>query len=82
MLVKSKHPVMAYVQKAVKKSEFHSVQHLCKRNDMNYDNVSHYLRSEYKFNLHTFIALVELLELDLFEFYALIYNTEKDKGML
>jgi hypothetical protein len=80
--VKSKHPVMAYIQKAIKKSEFHSVQHLCQRNGMNYDNVSHYLRSEYKFNLHTFIALVELLELDLQEFYSLIYNTEKDKGML
>ena len=78
----SKHPVMAYVKKAIKRSTFHSVQHLCDVNDLNYKSLGHYLRSEYKFNLHYFIALVELLELDVFEFYALVYKTEKEKGLL
>jgi len=78
----SKHPVMAYVKAAIKRSKFHSVQHLCESNGLNYANMSHYLRSEYKFNLHYFIAVVELLELDVFEFYAIVYQTEKIKGLL
>jgi hypothetical protein len=45
-------------------------------------NLGHYLRSEYKFNLHYFITLVEVLEVDVFEFYGVIYRAERDKGLL
>jgi len=78
----SKHPVMAYVKNAIKHSNFRSVQHLCDSSDLNYKSLGHYLRSEYKFNLHYFIALVELLELDVFEFYSVVYKNEKAKRLL
>jgi len=78
----SKAPVMDYVQKHLKKTKYRSVAHLCSTLDLNYDNLGHYLRSEYKFNLHYFITLVEVLEVDVFEFYGVIYRAEKDKGLL
>lgn len=78
----SKYPIMAYIQKAIKKSPFHSVNHVCERNGLNYDNVSHYLRSEYKFELHTFMALVEILELDVMEFYGIVYKADREKGRI
>lgn len=80
--MKSKYPIMAYIQKALKNSAFHSVNHVCQRNGLNYDNVSHYLRSEYKFELHAFMALVEILELDVAEFYAIVYKADREKGRI
>ena len=73
---------MAYIKENLKGTGYHSVKHLCDSLDLNYDNLCHYLRTEYKFNLHYFITLVEVLNLDVFDFYQVIYKTEKDKGML
>ncbi|CAB5218384.1 hypothetical protein UFOVP219_10 [uncultured Caudovirales phage] len=75
-------PVALYLQKYLSMKGYGSFARF--GDDYNLDVVllRKYIRGDVKFELHYFMVLVEALELNVAEFYGLVYQQDVDRGRI
>ena len=74
--------VVSYIYKRLLKRDYVSLTAFARDYNLDGERLKKYVRGEVRFDLHYFMALVEILELDLTEFYGLICQQDKDKGRI
>jgi len=75
-------PVALYLQKNLWMKGYGSFQSFADDYNLNVGLLRKYIRGDVKFELHYFMVLVEALELNVAEFYRLVYQQDVDKGRI